>query len=346
MSWAAELERIRYFLRDPDGTIWADAFLRHLYNDVQQDFQHKTMILEEVIAQRVPAIYHCAYIFDWEWRHLPGELSQFYQALNQHDEGVFCHRWEPQQTAGIDADVADYGVHFTQPWEACMGETPGDLIKMRFPQNFNAMKFMAYDRWPLAPMSKKEISSSDPSFITKQGTPLGYFPYDEADNSYVLYPQPSTSFVNEIDGNGVALFADGDIEDVTTGTIAVRSGSTDSAEIGAAVDIVDTDSSVFMVYDVSPTDMLSISDEPDFPVFLRKYIRAGVISRAYAGNNDGRIRSLGEYWGMRYTLGVEYVKRYRRNRRRDRDYRLTTHGAPGLRSHRHPRLPDGYPAVR
>jgi hypothetical protein len=111
------------------------------------------------------------------------------------------------------------------------------------------------------------------------------------------------------------------------------------------VDIVDTVSNVFMVYAVSPIDMIAGGDEPDFPVFLRKYIRAGVISRAYAGNNDGRIRSLGDYWAMRYNLGVEFTKRYRRNRQQDRDYRLTTHGMPARRSYRHPRLPDGYPAT-
>lgn len=346
MSWSSELKRIRYFLRDPNGSIWSEPFLRHLYNDVQHDFAHKTHVLEDVIAQRVPGTYHIAYLYEWEYRNTPTDLSQFYQALSLHDDYTFCHRWEPQQIAAMDpVDVADYGIHFTQPWEAFTSETPGELVKMRFPANFNSMKWMAYDETPLLSLTKKEITSSDPSYIAKEGTPIAYYPYDQMDNSYVLYPRPSISFENEAAGDGVAFFADGDIEDVTTGTIAVRSGSVDSAEIGVSVDIVDTTNNVFMVYEVSPTDVAASADEPDFPVFLRKYIRHGVIARAYGGNNDGRIKSLADYWTLRYNLGVEYTKRFARYRKQDRDYRLTIPGAPGRRSYRHPRLPDGYPAV-
>lgn len=345
MTWATELKRIRYFLRDPNGSIWSENFLKHLYNDVQQDFQHKTNVLEDVVAQRVPATFQYAYLYDWEWRNLPADESLFHQALTIHDDYTICHRWEAQQIAGIATDVADYGIHFTQSWEAFTSETPGELAKMAFPNNLDVVKFIAYDRQPLLSMTKKQIQSTDPSYLTKDGLPIAYFPYDDVGNKYVLYPRPSTSFVNEAQGDGVAFYADGDTEDVTTGTIAVRAGSVDSAEIGAAVDIVDDQSSVFMVYEVSPTDVSSGADEPDFPIFLRKYIRYGVISRAYGGNNDGRIKSLADYWGMRYNLGVEYGKKFKRNRHTDRDYRLVTGRTPSQRTRRHPRLPDHYPAV-
>jgi hypothetical protein len=344
MSWGAELVKLRRMLRDPDASIWSDAFLRHLYNDVQQDFQHRTKVLEGVEAQRVPQTYQWSYQQDWEFRFLPATESQFYQCLNQHDEGVFCHRWETQQVTGITPDVADYGVHFTQAWEAYTSELPGDLVKMRFPANFNTMKFIAYDEEPIFAMSKKQVQSTDPSYVAKEGIPQCYFPYDQTDNSYVLYPRPSASFVNEAAGDGIAQFAEGDTEDVTTGLIATRSGSFDDG-LGIPVDIVDVTNSVFMVYSVSPQDVRSVSDEPEFPVFLRKYIRSGVISRAYGGNNDGRIRSLSEYWQGRYMLGVQFVKRYNRNKKNDRDYRLTTKGSIAKRTVRHPRLPDGYPAV-
>ena len=69
------------------------------------------------------------------------------------------------------------------------------------------------------------------------------------------------------------------------------------------MDIVDVTNNVFLVYTVSPTDMRTVSDVPDFPAFARKYVRYGVISRAYGGNNDGRIRSLSDFWGARYALG-------------------------------------------
>ena len=36
MSWGTELAKLRRVLRDPDGNIWSDVFLRHIYNDIQQ----------------------------------------------------------------------------------------------------------------------------------------------------------------------------------------------------------------------------------------------------------------------------------------------------------------------
>lgn len=341
MSWTAELAKIRRMLRDPDGAIWSEAFLRHLYNDVQNDLQHKTQVLEGVTVQRVPGLYHCSYMHDWEWKHLPSNLSQFYQCLNPHDEGVFCHRWEPQEVTAIDGDVADYGVHFTHPWEAFMGETPADPVRFRFPANFHRMKFAAYDESPIHATTRKRVQSRDPSHIVTEGDPVAYYPTDDVDNSYVLYPRPSTAWRNEISGDGVAFFADGDTENVTTGTIAVRSETYDGGEL-AAVDIVEVTDNVLMVYGVTPTEVRTLSDEPDFPDFLRKYVRYGVIARAYGGNNDGRIRSLSDLWTLRYEIGVKLVRKYVRNRRNDRDYRLMS-GATRLRV-RHPKLPSTYPA--
>lgn len=344
MTWATELTKLRRMLRDPTGTIWSDAFLRHLFNDVQQDFQHKTNVLEDVVVQRVPAVFQCSYLFDWEWRFLDSTNSQFYQALNLHDESCFCHSWEPQQTTGLTPDVSDEGVHFTQPWEAYMGLTPGDVIKMRFPPNFNEMKFCAYDEEPIVGTSKKRVQSTDPSYVTTEGTPLAYYAYDEVDNSYVLYPRPSVSFVQELAGDGVAMYEAGDTEDTTTGIIAVRDTDFD-ADVGVPIDVLDVTNSVLMVYTVSPTDIQTASDEPDYPEFMRKYIRHGVVSRAYGANTDGKIQSLSDYWAARYEMGVTIIKQYMLSKRNDRDYRMTTKGLTGRRNIRHPRLPDTYPAL-
>jgi hypothetical protein len=344
MTWAVELVKIRRYLRDPNGNIWSEAFLRHLYNDVQQDFQHRTKVLEGVVAQRVPQVYQWSYQQDWEYRFLPTTETQFYQCLNQHDDYVFCHRWEPQQITGLAPDVADYGVHGTQAWEIYTSETSGDVLRMRFPADFNSVKFIAYDEKPLLGMSKKQIQSTDPSWMKHEGIPFAYYMQDQSDDSYGLYPRPSASFVNELSGEGVAQSAEDDTEDTSTGLIATRTGSFDDG-VGVPVDIVDVTNSVFLVYGVSPQSVNDDFDEPAFPEFLRKYIRYGTISRAYGGNNDGRIRSLADYWMGRYMLGVEFVKRYVRNRRNDRDYRLTTKGSVPGRTVRHPRLPDTYPAV-
>jgi hypothetical protein len=215
---------------------------------------------------------------------------------------------------------------------------------MKFPANFGVMKFAAYDEQPINSVSKKAIQSSDPSHIARSGTPVAYFPYDETDDGYVLYPRPVVNFVNELAGEGLAFYAAGDDEDDTVGGIAVRSGSSDTDE-GTPVDIVELGDSVFMVYAVSPTDVENLGDEPEFPGFLRKYLRYGTVGRAYSANTDGRIKSLGDFWQTRYELGVEFTKRWLRNKRRDRDYRLITRGVPGRRSYRYPRLPDAYPAV-
>jgi len=345
MTWGTELATVRHYLRDPDGNIWSDAFLRHIWNDVQQDLQKKTHVLEDVVSQRVPQLYHYSYSFDWEYGYLPGKWSQFYQCLTQHSSSVICYRWEAQTITGIDSGVTDYGIHWTQPWEAYMGQTPGEEIKMRFPQNFNAVKYIAYDEEPIGATTKKKIQGTDPSYLTRSGNPFAYYQYDETDNSYVLYPRPSTAFQNALSGEGIAFYEEGDTESDTTGIIAVRDDSTPSASFGAPVDIVDTVNNVFLVYDVSPNDVAAYDDEPDFPVFLRKYIRYGVVSRAYGSNTDGKIPSLSDYWQIRYNVGVRFIRQYVRHRRTDRDYRMITRSVRSRRSIRHPRLPDSYPAV-
>jgi hypothetical protein len=203
---------------------------------------------------------------------------------------------------------------------------------------------MAYDDFPVSGITKKQVQSANPSYFRTEGRPIYWYPYDETDNSYVLYPRPSTSWVNEIEGDGVALFSDDDTDDTDSGTIAVREGSEDVPE-GVSVDIIDTSFNVFLVYRATPTEMTTVSDEPSFPGFIRRYLRAGVIGRAYGGNNDGKIASLSDFWLSRYTLGVQFTERYLRNKRQDRDYRLTTKGRVIRHNVRHPRLPDHYPVV-
>lgn len=338
MSWGDELDIIRRFLRDPGGAIWSEAYLRHEWNDVQQDLQNRTGYLEEVAVQRVPGLYQGAFLFDWESRYL--DVSVSYRALTRHDQFAICGPWEAQETTGIAGDADDPGAHFTQPWEAYMA-TPGELVRMRWPRNFHHALYLAYDDESIGVSTRKSVQSRDSSYLETQGTPTCLYSYDQ--DHYVLYPRPSVSFSNELDGEGVATFADGDTEDATTGTIGIRTASYDAGE-GVSVDIIDSADNLFVVYRVRPTDVESMADEPDFPAFLRRYIRFGVVGRAYAANTDGRIRSLGDLWEARYELGVEMVKRYMRNRRQDRDYRFG--GQPTLRPAGSTlKLPDTYPAT-
>lgn len=338
MTWADDLTKIRRFLRDPNGNIWTEAFLRHCYNDVQMDYAHRTMALEDVAIQRIPGLFQGAYLYEWEWRYLGAERA--YHALTRHDEFALCAAWEAQEVTAISSDASDAGSHFTQPWEAYM-TTPGDVVKVRFPRNLNSITFIAYDDDAIDATSKKLVQSKDSSYAKTEGTPVSFYAYDQDD--YVLYPRPSVSFYNEISGEGVATFADGDTEDVTTGTVAIRTASYDTGE-GVSVDILDSANNLFMVYRATPLDIETNASESDFPVFLRKYVIFGVVSRAYGANTDGRIRSLSDLWAARYNLGVAFTKRYLRNRRNDRDYRLSAR-TPSRRAPGRPKLPDTYPAI-
>ncbi len=145
-------------------------------------------------------------------------------------------------------------------------------------------------------------------------------------------------------GEGAAFAASEDTEDATAGIIATRSGSFDPDD-GMPVDVISAVNSVFMIYEASPIDMVTEFDESSFPNFMLKYIRHGVVSRAYGGNNDGKIRSLSEFWAIRYQFGINAVKKYLLLKKQDRDYRLTTKGVGTRRTVHHSRLPAGYPAV-
>ena len=138
------------------------------------------------------------------------------------------------------------------------------------------------------------------------------------------------------------------VEDDTTpplGTYESRTGTLFSQDEGIAISVIDADDNVLLVYDSMAADIQDELDTSDFPEFMQKYIECGVLERSYSANTDGRIQSLKDYWGLRYQTGIEMMKRYMRKRTQDRDYRLITSKRPPVRRYRHPRLPDGYPAI-
>lgn len=194
MTWANNLKRIRRMLRDPDAKIWGSDFLRGQFNDAQNSLQIKTNFLDEVQTVRVPPKYDFAYLQDWEWPFLSSTTGN-YQALRFHQQGeiVFCYRWEAQAFWGlVDATAPDEGIHGTQPFEFFMGEVPGDIVPIQYPYGFHNLKYAAWDRKPLDPMTKKEIQLNDPSWMSRTGIPFGYFRPDELENQFCLYPTPST----------------------------------------------------------------------------------------------------------------------------------------------------------
>ena len=100
-----------------------------------------------------------------------------------------------------------------------------------------------------------------------------------------------------------------------------------------------------MVFDKEITEATADDSESVFPKFIQKYIEYGVISAAYGANTDGRIGSLADYWEMRKQVGIKAINHYTRKRMVDRDYCLRAQDSTGVRSNKHPRLPDAYPVT-
>jgi hypothetical protein len=198
MNLGKQIRRVRKFLRDPEGNIWSRPLLLNLINDAQREIQIKTGYLEDIQAIRIPPLYHFSYMFDWEWPYLPTNQSQFYKALKDYQQGdyVLCHQWEAQ--LNNCGDAADEGAHFTQPWEAFVGLTVGDQVKVKFPSNFHTAKLVTYDREPVDYLRKKDLQNQDSSYLTRTGDPIGYYREDMLDNSFVPYPLPTTIDWNDL----------------------------------------------------------------------------------------------------------------------------------------------------
>lgn len=111
MKWYEQKERIRRFLRDPDGNIWSDSLLLRLYNHSQQDIGEAYGTLEDVDVIRIPPIFECAYLYDWEWRYSDPSYGWTWQTLNLWDQGgyVYSSRWEPEQLTHGEEGTAEWG---------------------------------------------------------------------------------------------------------------------------------------------------------------------------------------------------------------------------------------------
>lgn len=404
MKYGDQLKKIRRFLRDPDGNIWDNAYLKTVFNDVQREIQHQTGFLENVEALSLPPFYQYSYMFDWEWRFLPSDQSKFHRCLRFHQQGeyTFCHRWEVHAELGQSGTAEEVGNHFTHPWEAWL-TTPGEVVSTAFPEDFFRVKVLAYDFKPLPYVDKRVITRRDNSYQTRSGEPLSYYRDDELENSFVIYPRPSSVDWNEhtdpenpdfvytydfestyISGSGERWLRQSDdyeyvyiweenidsqddygirgmflfefgiefvgqfgqvlyVEDETPepmGTYAY--GDLFNQDQGIAITAIDGVNNILCIYDSMAKDIQDETDESDFPVFMRKYIEHGSLQRAYGANTDGRISSLKEYWGFRYSVGVKMMKRFMSLRKADRVYQMRS-SVLKPRGNRHPRLPDSYP---
>jgi len=342
MTWAAELTKIRRYLRDPEGNIWDVDLIRELYNQAQQDLQNETRVLEDISVVSIPPKYGTSYLHDWETAFVTGNS---YRALRQQQNYFsYCARFEVQENFSIAADVQDSGdAAYTHPFEAWFAN-PNKPVAFPLPDNFHSAKGFFYDNKHIRYRSKKDIQRNDPSWETQSGTPQWYYREDSESNQFIPYPRPSTPAWNDEIGDGMVTSVSGDTTGSEVGIITQRTGNILSSDSGVAVTVIDTDDNFTIIHDITPTDIDSLGDIPDWPAFLLKYVRYRTLELLYKVNNDGRIPSLSEYWSKRYRLGIEAVKRYMANRLKDRDYRFKTKSTEPIRNRRHPRLPDTYPA--
>lgn len=343
MKLADEIARIRRYLRDPSGNIWGNDLLVDLWNEVARDMQNRTSLLEDVRVVGAPPQFAMTYMHDWEAGYAGS--GPLYRMPGQDGFFTHTHRWEVQQRAGITPDTTATGSAYTHPWEAWYGTTPA-IPPWPMPREALNVKAMFFDHRPLSPVARRDIQRSDPTWETRTGTPLAWAPLDDVDHLFYVYPRPSTVGYNDAPGEGMVLSVSGEGINVEYGVIIQRTESVLSAEAGFTFTVLDSADNVLIVYDVAPGRLLSLGDDIVMPDWMAKYVRRGVLSRAYAANTDGRIVSLGAFWGARYEAGLSVLARYKMNRLRGRRVRLMTAHGPGESTNRkHPRLPDAYPAV-
>jgi len=348
--WKDNREKIRRFLRDPDGNIWTDGFLLRAFNDSQVDFNKTVGFLESVEALRVPPMYQMSYLFEWEWRYVDHDGKE-YKALKYHQQspGYSCSfKWETQQLGLTTGSETEEGTAFIHPFEGFMVTNANSPIPIWFPYDFSTVKFIAWDKEPIDFITKKEIESIDSSWKTNSGTPEYYYREDISSNELYLYPKPSSPNWGDIEGDandGQVLFTDDFSPDAEVGTIIDVVGSSDNENNGVATDVIENEDNVLLVYEGQPTDIQDRDSESDYPRFLQKYIEHATLEQAYSANTDGRIGSLKDYWQWRKELGSGLVKKFKWKRFADRDLRLVSKDGGYRSSRRGPRLPAEYPNI-
>ena len=195
MIWEDQKTKIRRFLRDPNENIWNDDIIVSFYNEIQREIQQKTLVLEDVISLRVPPIFHCSYLHDWEWTYMSPDEGKTYQALRYtfQTDKVVCFRWEEEFESITGGTTTDEGTHITYPWEAWMTDGDvGDLVPIWFPENFDRALLVSWNRRPLSYLNKKRLQSTDNTWITHTGRPEWYWRKDEVDRTFYISPLPSS----------------------------------------------------------------------------------------------------------------------------------------------------------
>jgi hypothetical protein len=361
LNWLQQRTRIRRMLRDPNGAIWADSLLKALFNEMQMALQQQTIFNEDVALVRVPSMYEASYLYDWEWAFTDHAKGYVWNPGAYYDpmEMVALHSWEPEHLALSYADNEDatgsaFGVSVIHPFEGYMGETPAELPSSWFPFRFDHIVFSAWDKDPLEPYLRREMSADDPSHHVRWGNPQGYYRDEKLENHLILYPGPSAPEWTDINGiadieyYGMVLFTEDDTASSEYGVcIDIDDGIIGTSEdVGLCIDILAPGNTLLMVHRVMPKNIDGADDDRSvYPAFMQKYLEYGVLERCYAAETDGQIESLRQYWSYRKEMGLKVLGIYKNKRRIDRDYLLRSHSVPARNVRRGPRLPDHYPAI-
>ncbi len=166
---------------------------------------------------------------------------------------------------------------------------------------------------------------------------------DVQENSYTATRVGDDSFSIGVDTTTYGTYTSGGtvslVESHDSGTITYGDTTFTSSE-GVGLSWVPEDDTIFLYYRQRPPEPQGWGDDAVWPSFLLKYVRYGVLARAYRANTDGRIPSLASFWGERYQIGVKAVERYALNRISAvrRGLRM-----PRRPQKRLPKLPSTYP---
>jgi len=329
------LTRLRRFLRDPDGLVWSDADILAQWNEAQLEICQKCKgLIERVEAHHYPPQWTWSYFFEWEEQHLEGDMHQALIPYTQA-EHTMSYPWEAGYWVDL-SDTPDSGYRFTIPWEGALVSTPADIVPLKLHTRLQRMKFAAYDEEPISELQPREVARDDNYWMTRTGQVRHYVPYDETRNLFFLYPHPSGPVWD------TEMTEDVPFDD--TGGLLFDLGSLYESDTGLTTDSIDTEDSVFMIYDAIPYEQNEWYEDNEIPAVFLKYIEYGTLERCFGADNDGFIPSLRDYWQMRKEAGVQAIQRMLRMRVKDRDYCLGRGSTAAVRR-RGGSLGPHYPSV-
>ena len=333
MNLDQSIQRMRRFLRDPGGLIWSDADITAYFNEATIEISQKTQLLERIGYRRYPPVYTWAYFWDWEYEYLGGDT---YQALNidQASQMVICYPWEASYWMS-SSPTADDGMRFIMPFEGCLVDNPAEPIEIPLDSAFLRMRFVSFDKWPILPITRREVMDNDRFWKTRVGSRvLNYYRPDEYGYKIVLYPRPAA--VTWQDSAGTAGLDD-------SGGLITDELFLSDTDTGLPIEVLDLEGSLFTIYDAVPYSVENMLDEIPWPDWFVKYIEYATLERAFGADTDGYIPSLRDYWRKRKEIGVEILKKLKRMRLIDQDLRFG--GPPRIPHSKGGSLPAGYPPV-